>query len=223
MPEETTLLLLAGYCGVGKSTLMRHALAQRVPLFGPAHAESFLAVRPPPRLPEWSVPAAELAACGSWFNDVHLRQFKPGQAPRTLVLHVDLVSFFTIPYHDASAVADILPRTLANLQQPEANRRFARMQFAQHVLASASRVAVTTLYAPWEANRRRWLGRHKREGREPDPGRAWLFDPRVGPAIHRELHERWFEALQWLAPDNVAYGVARGATWDFGAQRPDLG
>ena len=220
---DTTLLLLAGYCGVGKSTLTLAALKRDLPLFGAAHQPAFRRTALPPRLPEWAVPAHELVAAGSWFNDKHLRQLSPGQLPRTFVLHVDLVSFFTQPYvEDTAPVADIMPRTLGNLQDAEANRRFARMQLSCPLLKGHKRVAVTTLYAPWEENARRWFHRHERTGLTPDAGRAWLFDARFGPAIHREIHARWIEALQWLEPKPALHAVSRGGQWEFSSRPPAL-
>lgn len=56
------LLILAGYTGVGKTTLLATALRQQVPLFGRKHDALFQATRIPPRLPETR--RAVSPACG---------------------------------------------------------------------------------------------------------------------------------------------------------------
>ncbi|MBU3736100.1 MAG: hypothetical protein FGM62_03905, partial [Methylobacterium sp.] len=112
---EKVLFLLAGYSGVGKTTLLLHALKQRVPLFGAEDDALFHSIQPPERLPEHETPLEHILKQGSWFAETHLPALaRLDTLPDVVLLHLDLNQMITtVPdlSQRPAALLERLPRT----------------------------------------------------------------------------------------------------------------
>ncbi len=199
---EKVLLMLAGYPGVGKSTLLHTALEQHLPIFGRKHDAGFQATRPPAKLPEWSVSGPETLQQGTWFSEIHIPFLTQlPELPAFVVLHLDLI---TLSAPASSQVppelARHLPRTVENLADAGLNEQIFRHFFANPLFNRFDRVVSSTLYSPWATVARQW---RKRQAEESRPAhRIGLFDfdhPRLD--IHEAIHQGWLRALRALDPE----------------------
>ena len=57
---DKTLFILAGYRGVGKTTLCVSALEKKLPLFGSEFDPLFQLTQVPPKYPEWELSLEQL-------------------------------------------------------------------------------------------------------------------------------------------------------------------
>lgn len=90
---EKVLFILAGYPGVGKTTLLTTALRQQTPLFGEKYDTLFQATRVPSRFPEWAIGARKTLERGTWFSDRHIPYLSTlPELPAHVVMHIDLAS-----------------------------------------------------------------------------------------------------------------------------------
>jgi hypothetical protein len=211
---ERVLFILAGYPGVGKSTLLATALSQRIPLFGTQHDTLFQATRIPPRFPEWTLGARETLEAGSWFSDSHVPYLsKLPELPAHVVLHIDLVWQLTPPpKHRPAALVPLLPRTMQALADPAANQRIFNHILSSDFYRRFDRVLVNTLHAPWRTVARQWHARHTVQ--KLPPGRVRFFAPvfayeRPGVEIHRAIYRSWIRATAVLAPEIKLFSRVR--------------
>lgn len=169
---EKVLFLLAGYSGVGKTTLLLHALKQGVPLFGAEDDALFRTILPPARLPEHETPLQDILKQGSWFAETHLPALSHLETlPDVVLLHLDLNQMVTtVPdlARRPAALVERLPRTMRGLADEEENLHFFINVLSDPFFSRFDRVVVNTLYAPWEAISSQWNSRRiARKKRSP--------------------------------------------------------
>ena len=160
---EKVLFLLAGYSGVGKTTLLLEALNRQVPLFGAEYDAVFRGIKPPASLPEHETPIEQILEQGTWFAETHLPQLARLETlPEVVLLHLDLNQMVTtVPAlaQRPAALLARLPRTMRSLADEEENLRFLDNVLNDPFFSRFDRVVVNTLYAPWDAISKQWNAR----------------------------------------------------------------
>jgi hypothetical protein len=169
---QKVLFLLAGYSGVGKTTLLLHALKQQVPLFGTDDDALFRTIQPPLRLPEHETPIEDILKQGTWFAETHLPALARLESlPDLVLMHLDLNQMVTtVPdlARSPPTLLDRLPRTMRGLADEEENLQFFVNVLSDPFFKRFDRIVVNTLYAPWEVISRQWNTRRvarKKRGR----------------------------------------------------------
>lgn len=201
---ERILFLLAGYPGVGKTTLLTSALRQQFPLFGNRYDTLFQATRIPTSFPEWAIGAKETLKRGTWFSDRHIPYLSTlPELPAHVVMHIDLVSQLTPSPksgHCPAALIPLLPRTTQSLADEAGNDHFFKHVLSTDFYRRFDRVVVNTLYAPWRTIARQW---HARQAAQKLPyGRLRLFaHERPGADIHMAIYKSWVRSATVLDPE----------------------
>lgn len=214
------LLVLAGYPGVGKSTLLAHALEHGLPIFGPQDDACFRGTRRPARHPEDGASGHEVLASGTWFHEVHLPFLSRLEAlPDRVVLHVDLYAMFFVARRLApvalgpAPVATWPPERLADAL---ANERAYRAVLSIELFRRFGRIVVHTVRAPLADVARRWHAREEALQRKASSARLrhlgeHLFgDGAHAQRIDRAIHQGWLRSLDTLAPDLLLWSELRG-------------
>ena len=208
MTGSRTLLVLAGYSGVGKTRLTDWALSHRAPIFGRSFSETFLALKRP-RNPD--VEAGHRGASAlrplTLFDVVRV---DCSRLRDVVLLHLDLLSVVTAPFliEDPVFRDRIFPRVTTSLMVDDENAILFDALLAHRFFRSFDAVAVNTLVAPWSVNAEQWLGRLR--GGAPkypqllDQRRRHFQNTKQGPSVHRAVHSAWFgslgrAALAWSA------------------------
>lgn len=210
-----TLLLMAGYPGVGKSTLLTRALSEGLAPFGDSDDAYFRSVRLPPRFPESMLPARELLDCGTWFAQ-HDIPFLAAleRLPEVVLIHIDLICMFSL-FGDsmvrAGATADVL-EMLPPSHQTLADRSKTASMY-RHLLSLGffqrfDRRVVNTIHAPWSTIAQRW---HEREVMtnhrwQTLPNSRFVRKHVLNPQrprqdIYRGVYGGWLDALDAWRPD----------------------
>jgi hypothetical protein len=189
---ERTLLILAGYTAVGKTTIAVDALRSKRPLFGKEYDELLQRFRMPSRFPEMALGIDEKLAGGTWlsYEDIELLE-GIRDLPDAFFIHVDLISARLPRGTDISFAEELI--------DGRANDEAFRAALSAPFFSSFGEVVVNTLYAPWATIAGRWT---RREGTRPHPkGRHHLFSfEHPGVEIHRSIYESWFRCLDVLRP-----------------------
>lgn len=205
---EKVLFILAGYSGVGKTTLLASALRQRTPLFGHKYDALFQSTRIPSRFPEWAVGAKETLEGGTWFSDRHIPYLSTlTELPAHVVMHMDLVSQLTPSRNSGqcpAALLPLLPRTTQTLADQAVNDRFFKHILSTGFYRRFDRVVINTLYAPWRTIAPRW--RTRQAALKLPTGRLLLFQhERPGADIHRAIYKSWFRCAAVLDPELMLF------------------
>lgn len=207
--KKRTLLILAGYPGVGKSTLLGVALSKRLPLFGQAFDPAFQSTRPPPRQPEHMLGGEEILAAGAWFTDHNLPFLLDlADLPACVVMHIDLLALIGYRPHLRNLPAELealMPISAATLAHRERTRVLYRHVLSCDFFGRFDAVVVNTLHAPWEAVAARWNARDLAQGRPATRAgrfmRHYIFGAaEPGRAIHATVHAAWSDSLPTMRP-----------------------
>ena len=196
------LFLLAGYSGVGKSTLLARAIQGNLPIFGQEFHPTFMRTRAPTRDQERALNLAQTLEQGFWLTHRRLPALARLQEPPPhLVMHIDLVSFISDPPPLVWAQGNgTTPRDLALLADTQANEAAVRQGMANEFFAKFDLVLVNTLYAPWEVTAQRWRKRLS-PGAAQATRRYVLFDPDAPrPDIHKAVHAAWLRGHLAASP-----------------------
>lgn len=203
--HEPTLLILAGYSGTGKSTLLTRALKERIPLFGEKLDPVFQGFHVPKSLPEERNAYREIVSWNSWFNGVHLPELaNDPDAPGQVLLHLELLHAVTkLPSKmvDASRETAGVSVDVRLSADEQAHLSALNKVFAHPFFKRFRAIAINTVYAPWEITAARWQQRTK-PGRAQQSARFYLYDfncPRSD--IHASVYRAWFTQISRLALD----------------------
>ena len=202
------LFILAGYSGVGKSTLLANALKNRIPIFGRKWDYLFQATNIPLRFPEQTMTFQEILQHGSWFAGTHVKALHRLEAvPPHVLLHIDLIALaHTVvdPVLTPAEIVALYPRSPESLARNSDNILVMKYWLRQTLMKLSGRfdhVVVNTLYAPYENI---VLQRQRRPGGQVKTGsiRSSLLDPNhPRPEIHRSIYGSWLRSIGILKPD----------------------
>lgn len=207
--NKRTLLVLAGYPGVGKSTLLGVALRRRLPLFGEEFDPAFQTTRLPPRLPEHTLGSEEILAAGAWFTDHNLPFLLDlADLPACVVMHIDLLALIGYRPHLRNlpaALEALMPLSAAALAHRERIRALYRHVLSYDFFGRFDAVVVNTLHAPWEAVAARWNARDLAQGRPATRAGEFMRHnifgaEEPGRAIHATVHAAWSDSLPSMRP-----------------------
>lgn len=184
------LLILAGYPAVGKSTLLRWCIRERVALFGPEHERELFTFRETPILHEWELPPEEILEKNYWFSECHLPFIKRTvDQIKCALLHIDLVSLIT-DRSNLNLLAPLtitFPRTGVSLAKEEDNKAVISNIFNSHFLGRWDSIAVNTYTLPYAINCQRFNNRKRGIGPF-----TFLFDgSRQSGLVHYSINKAW--------------------------------
>jgi hypothetical protein len=205
---ESVLFILAGYPGVGKTTLLTMALRQQAPLFGEKYNALFQSTRIPTRFPEWAISAQETLERGTWFSDRHIPYLSTlPELPAHVVLHIDLVTQLTpspTSSHCPAALIPLLPRTPRSLADEAGNDHVFKHVLSIDFYRRFDCVVINTLYAPWRTIAHQWLARQRAQ--KLPSGRQGLFT-HEGPGmdIHGAIYKSWLRSAAVLEPELMLF------------------
>lgn len=191
--SEHFLFVLAGCRAAGKTTLLAHALRNRIPIFGKQCDAYFQATNIPSAFPEWAFRPQQILDRGFWFSEGDISFLaRVDELPQHVVIHIDLLSLVCRA-----------PRLLKSLAVKSDNLEVFNAELANPFFRRFDHVVVNTLYAPWEVAATQWHARNRRSGAmHADPMVKILFDfkqPRRD--IHEAIYESWVSATTALRPE----------------------
>lgn len=199
------LFILAGYSGVGKSTLLVNALRNNLPIFGSEYNGIFQSTKTSPRFPEWTLSSQEILNHGSWFreNDISFLA-KDSPLPHHIVLHVDLIELLHNQYslqNCPDELISLLPRTFNSFANDAHNELFFRYILSNDFYKKFDHIIVNTLIASWETNTKQWQTRQSTQLVREKGLRPLLFNFRhPRPDIHQSILKSWLNSIKILKP-----------------------
>lgn len=186
-PTGPVLLMLAGPRGSGKSSLTRHALSQRIALFGDEYADQFFGFSREFRAREDSV--EDIAAGTSWIGLPQLAKMDQlRRPPAAMFLHIDLMTLFLVhrrPYQDLSDLRSY----------PAFIDEFLAFGF----LRWFERIVVRTVVVPLPVAARQHAARLSQKGWGSHPNIARLYQSASGQeATYECFYRAWAQLLDQL-------------------------
>ena len=217
--KESTLFLVAGPCGSGKSSVIKTAVQADLPLFGNDLRAEFrrsVSDRSGCEVDDYSL-ALKRHSC---FQASHVKRLsRESTLPPCLLLHLDLYQILRgidVSYwprglkrkaqrlRDAS---DPLPkRSFEDLLKPRQNDRMMEAFFAKKLFQRFNRIAVATVHCGFERNAAQLAAR--KCGSSGQWLKYFSAPEPVARAIHAEIYRCWARALDRMSPVvNVAIQV----------------
>ena len=196
---DKTLFILAGYRGVGKTTLCVSALEKKLSLFGLEFDPLFQLTQVPPKYPEWELSLEQLLEARTWVGDSNLNALGALKGiPDHLVMHIDLLSLLsnrhcypdhTLPY----SLSDDQHQSFDHLADAAINESAMLLYLSNDFFKQFTNIVINTLYARWNVTA---LQYQKRKGPS--------FSPHLFPDFCFDLNqpgEKNYESIYrtWLA------------------------
>ena len=209
--RQSTLFLVAGPCGSGKSSVIKTAVEADLALFGDELRAEFresVLDRSDCEVDDYSL-ALQRQSC---FQASHVKRLsRESTLPSCLLLHLDLYQI--LRGIDASYCPKGLKRKLQRLSdasdgwsnrsfedllQPRQNDRMMQAFLDKNLFRRFARIAVATVHCSFERNATQLAARKRGSSGQ------WLKyfsapDP-VARAIHAEIYRCWASALVRMAP-----------------------
>jgi len=199
---SSTLFILAGFRGVGKSTVCATALQKKTALFGEKWDGLFQQIQIPSHYPEWEIPFEQLLAEKTWFGDSNLNPLASHhELINPLLFQIDILSLLsnrhcypnlTLP----SPLSDKTEQAFDALANPQINE-YAFEQYLSHTFFKRyDNIIVNTLYAPWQITANQY---EKRKGLafQPHLFPDFYFHLRQnGESIYESIYQSWLIAAQ---------------------------
>ena len=209
--EQSTLFLVAGPCGSGKSSVIKTAVRSDLPLFGEEFRAAFhgsVSDRSGSEVDDYSL-ALKQHSC---FQASHVKRLsRESTLPPSLLLHLDLYQI--LRGIDASYwprglkrkaqrlgdASDPLPkRSFEDLLKPRQNDRMMQAFFAKKLFQRFNRIAVATVHCGFERNAAQLTAR---KGGSSGRWMKYFSAPEpVARAIHAEIYRCWASALNRISP-----------------------
>ena len=229
-PDADTLMILAGPSGSGKSSILRAAYKENIPLFGVDRRACFRQSCEDKSFREY-YNYRDVLRKRSFFQTHHVKSLTLGHAlPRFVLLHVDLYAVLlgidpsSYPRSlkireawrafSAKRSGNMLPfssrrskRSFASLQIPFENDQIMRAYLQYPFFKRFKRIVVNTVYCDFSVNARQLTGR-KIKG----SAKALSLQSRykyfkapdlMAQSIHQELYASWERNLSTLNPAAV--------------------
>ncbi|MGB1775620.1 MAG: hypothetical protein ACPHGV_04735 [Synechococcus sp.] len=210
-PDLNTLLIVAGSCGSGKSTVLRAAYQQNLPLFGVDEAETFASTNRDPSGTEFDDFSQALLR-QSFFQASHLKRLnRAADLPANVLMHLDLYQILRgidPSYWPRSLKKRALQlaapdgvlgkRSLEHLQDSRENDLMLKAYLQRPFFSRFQRILVNTVLCDFETNALQ-LARRKQRSKQ---GRFKYFsapEP-LARAIHSEIYASWTRNLSQLRP-----------------------
>ncbi len=189
------MLIVAGYQGVGKSTLLMNALKNKIPLFGTIHSETFYQFQFPPS--DQTPDVDTIVQQRYWFSNRHLPiLYSLTPSLDHLLIHIDLLKLMLSvePLSTEMPLPVIFPRSIKSLTDESDNKSVMQNIFRPSFLGEWDKIAINTYILPYEINCQRWQQRKTSNHRF-----SVFFDKtQRGETVHRVIHSSWFSFLDSL-------------------------
>ena len=209
--RQSTLFLVAGPCGSGKSSVIKTAVQADLALFGDdlrAEFRGSVSDRSGREYDDYSL-ALKRQSC---FQASHVKRLsRESTLPSGLLLHLDLYQILRgidasywpkglkRKVQRCSDDSDVLSkRSFEDLLKPRQNDRMMQAFLDKKLFRRFPRIAVATVHCSFERNASQLAARKRRSSGQ------WLKyfsapDP-VARAIHAEIYRCWASALVRMAP-----------------------
>ena len=217
--EESTLFLVAGPCGSGKSSVIKTAVRSDFPLFGEEFRAAFhgsVSDRSGSEVDDYSL-AVKQHSC---FQASHVKRLsRESTLPSGLLLHLDLYQILRgidASYWPrglrrkvqgmADGTDDLPKRSFEDLLKPHQNDRMMQAFFAKKLFQRFNRIAVATVHCGFERNAAQLAARKR--GSSGQWLKYFSAPEPAARAIHAEIYRCWARALERMSPvANVAIQV----------------
>jgi len=185
----STLMVLAGAKGTGKSVLLNYALKNGIPLFGAEFDQTFQAFSTPGTEFEFRLSPLEVVNLKTWASGPHLPFFAQApQPPNTLLVHLDLMNFCSFKV-----------RSWAQLGSPDSNLFHMQRNPQSRIFSRYETIVVNTLYTPWRISAERFHARRLKLGRKTPPNELKLYDLDAGSAeVFEATYRAWLLFLETI-------------------------
>ena len=229
-PDADTLMILAGPSGSGKSSILRAAYKENIPLFGVDRRACFRQSCEDKSFREY-YNYRDVLRKRSFFQTHHVKSLTLGHAlPRFVLLHVDLYAVLlgidpsSYPRSlkireawrafSAKRSGNMLhfssrrsKRSFASLQIPFENDQIMRAYLQYPFFKRFKRIVVNTVYCDFSVNARQLTGRKiKRSAKTLSPQSRYKYfkaPDLMAQSIHQELYASWERNLSTLNPAAV--------------------
>ena len=229
-PDADTLMILAGPSGSGKSSILRAAYKENIPLFGVDRRACFRQSCEDKSFSEY-YNYRDVLRKRSFFQTHHVKSLTLGHAlPRFVLLHVDLYAVLlgidpsSYPRSlkireawrafSAKRSGNMLPfssrrskRSFASLQIPFENDQIMRAYLQYPFFKRFKRIVVNTVYCDFSVNARQLTGRKiKGSAKTLSPQSRYKYfkaPDLMAQSIHQELYASWERNLSTLNPAAV--------------------
>ena len=229
-PDADTLMILAGPSGSGKSSILRAAYKENIPLFGVDRRACFRQSCEDKSFREY-YDYRDVLRKRSFFQTHHVKLLTLGHAlPRFVLLHVDLYAVLlgidpsSYPRSlkireawrafSAKRSGNMLhfssrrsKRSFASLRIPFENDQIMRAYLQYPFFKRFKRIVVNTVYCDFSVNARQLTGRKiKRSAKTLSPQSRYKYfkaPDLMAQSIHQELYASWERNLSTLNPAAV--------------------
>ena len=229
-PDADTLMILAGPSGSGKSSILRAAYKENIPLFGVDRRACFRQSCEDKSFREY-YNYRDVLRKRSFFQTHHVKSLTLGHAlPRFVLLHVDLYAVLlgidsssyprSLKIHEAwrafsaKRSGNMLhfssrrsKRSFASLRIPFENDQIMRAYLQYPFFKRFKRIVVNTVYCDFSVNARQLTGRKiKRSAKTLSPQSRYKYfkvPDLMAQSIHQELYASWERNLSTLNPAAV--------------------
>ena len=224
-PDLETLLIVAGSCGSGKSTIIRFAYQQDLPLFGAGYQECFRSSCQDKTFKEFDDYETALRR-SSYFQSSHVKKLgRENHLPPNILLHLDLYqvlrgidqSYWPKPLKKRALVllkADqqragaalsslkLGKRGYESLQSRRDNDLMMQFYLGRRFFQRFRRIVVTTVECSYSDNSLQLSGRKSRST-SLQPFKYFAAPEPVAQTIHSEIYACWKRTLSVLNPAAV--------------------
>lgn len=195
------IFLVAGYSGVGKSTVINNCLEKRIPLFGELTLPTFLSFKSQENDANWMVPIQDLIRDMQCLPGIYLEKITQPY-PENLLVHLDLLTIqITLQGWPSQLTMDDIkkyyPRNFKDLKNYHINLEIFKKFLSAKIFKDYQFIHVNTITAPYEVICDRWVKRSN--GRPTVNGRKNFFEKnQEGLNIFNMIHRAWFDALKCI-------------------------
>ena len=220
--EESTLFLVAGPCGSGKSSVIKTAVQADLPLFGEKLRAAFrgsISDRSGCEVDDYIL-ALSRHSC---FQASHVKRLsRESTLPSALLLHLDLYQILRgidgsywprgmkrKARRRADASDDLPKRSFEDLLKPRQNDRMMQAFLGKTLFQRFNRIAVATVHCGFERNAAQLAARKR--GSSGQWLKYFSAPEPIARAIHAEIYRCWASALVGMSPvADVAIHVDSG-------------
>lgn len=198
------LLIIAGFSGSGKTTVINKVLSGKLQIFPESFHDRLLLLK---KLKDQSEPTQRkkhgsdsLLFSGGKIDLVA----KLKELPDTAVMHLDLLSLLVAPNHYAGQPTKLwqhyFPRKLRTLDDHSINQQLMRLFVQQEFFNQFDNIAINTVVAPWETIKSRWLLRAEMKKKTESARAACFNNDLIGKPCMDSAITQWANAIDLLNP-----------------------